>query len=105
MSTHRHMHAHIHTNRVSWEFKAIVLCTGAIRDSDVKWGQAADLNVFMSSVGTPPNGPMPKSDQSQLPILATVVDGDVLARHCGNSNLCAAGLCLSIRDRLRTGLI
>ncbi len=85
--------------------RAIVLSTGAIRDLDVKWGQAADLPVFMSSVGKPLGCFVPQSGQSQSPIPATVVDGDVWACHCGNSNLSATGLCLSISDRLRTELI
>lgn len=92
---------HSHSQSVSWDFRAIVLSTGAIRDSDVKWGQAADLPVFTSSVGKPSDSSVPQSDQSQHP----AVDGDVWGCHCGNSNLSAAGLCLSISDRLRTELI
>lgn len=87
---------------VSWEIRAIVLSTGAIRDLDVKWGQAADLPVFVSSVGTPlsSHGATKLANHH-----AAVVCGDVRARHCGNSNLSTTGLCLSISDRSRTGLI
>lgn len=94
-----------HTESVSWETRAIVLSTGAIRDLDVKWGQAADLPVFKSSVGTPPGSSVPLSSQSWRPVPAAVVDCDVSACHCGNLNLSATGLCLSISDRLRTELI
>lgn len=77
VSTHKHTHIHTLTESVSWEFRGIVLITVAIRDSDVKWGQTCDLPVFMSSVGTQPDGSVPQSSQSQRPIPATVVDGDV----------------------------
>lgn len=105
MEEYSRTHIHTHSQTVSWEFRAIVLSTGAIRNSDVKWGQAADPPVFMSSVGMASNGSVPQSGQSRSPIPAAVVDGDVTACHCGNSNLSAAGLCLSISDRLRTELI
>lgn len=57
---------------VNWELKAIVLSTGAIRDSDVKQGQACDPPVFMSPVGTPAVGSVPQRGPIRSPLPATI---------------------------------